>query len=227
MSTITVRKGVTFRSVIADCNALWRVERVSGGVAHCVVVNEPWEHNGRTYDGEYAGSRKPFYLDDVERILAYEERFRADREYGEDFFDGLDVGAIVHYNNGFRQFVRCEVVALDETQRTGTGQEYAPGTKLLQPVALCGDGWKQNDLVGEITHEGVRYMTLGYHARKVLTRTGAWRPHHGCVFESPGYSSSYARAGDPTGLPAIDLGVTLTQEQIDQLDGKTLGWVEL
>jgi len=223
----TVKIGTEFRSAYADSNALWRVVSIDGKYAECVIVNERWEHDGQWYDGDYAGVRKPFFVTDVRRAVEFAENLKARMDAADAWFDSLAPGQIVHYNNGFAEFVRCEVIVLDEPIRTGTGTVYEKGQKVLQPIALCGPGWERRDLVGEIEHEGTRYMTLGYHARKVLTGTGAWRPSDSCVYEAPTYSSSYARQGDPTGLPALDLGVTLTKEQIEYLDTAHLGWVPL
>jgi hypothetical protein len=52
MTRIPVQVGTKFRAAYADTNALWRVTRLAGDTAHCVIVNEPWEHNGQTFDGD-------------------------------------------------------------------------------------------------------------------------------------------------------------------------------
>lgn len=206
MSGITVKAGVTFRSVIADCNALWRVESVGGGVAHCVVVNEPWEHRGNTYDSDYAGMRKPFYVEDVERALRQAQVWDRLADEQEQFYSSLAPGQIVHYNNGFGEFVRCEAIVLEEDLRSGPS-EYKAGQTVLQPIALVGN-WKDGDLPHTYRDEhGEEHEIVPYHAKKVLTRTGAWRASASCVFEAPGYSSSYKRQGDPTTMDAIDLTV--------------------
>lgn len=221
MSTSTVKTGVTFRSAYADSNALWRVERVSDGIAHCVIVNEPWEYNGRTYDGDYAGVRKPFYVSEVEDKLAWEESMRESQKRNEDFFDGLEPGQIVHYHNGFGDFVRCEVIVLDEDTRSGPS-EYKAGTKVLQPIALVGK-WK-HDLPREYKDEnGQTKVVIPYHAEKVLNRTGAWRPHQSCVFEAPEYASQYRRnQGDPTGMKPINLLANLSTATLNAAAGVKL-----
>lgn len=198
--TFKVKRGIEFRSAYADSNALWRVASVDGKYAECVIVNEPFElPNGTVISGDYAGVRKPFFVDDVKRILEYEARLRASLDENEAWFDSLTPGQIVHYHNGFGEFVRCEVVRLTEDMRSGPS-EYKAGQTVLQPIALVGN-WRHD--LPWIDDEGVeRYP---YHAEKVVNRTGAWRPHQSCVFESPAYSKGYSRNGDPTGLPALDL----------------------
>lgn len=206
MTEIKVKKGDTFRSVIADCNALWRVESVSGGIAHCVVVNEPWEHNGHTYDSDYAGHRKPFYVQDVKSAIAMAQMWEQRANEQDEFYASLVPGQIVHYNNGFGEFVRCEVIVLDEDLRSGPS-EYKAGDTVLQPVALVG-AWKEYDLPHtRLDEDGVEREVIPYHARKVIERSGAWRASDSCVFEAPGYSSSYKRQGDPTTMEPIDLTV--------------------
>jgi predicted RNA-binding protein with EMAP domain len=51
----------TFRATHADGNPLWLVKAHQGRDTYlCEVVNEPIEVNGKTYDGEWAGTRKAF-----------------------------------------------------------------------------------------------------------------------------------------------------------------------
>lgn len=205
MSTL-VKKGDTFRSVIADCNALWRVESVSKGVAHCVVVDEPYEIRGNWYPGEYAGQRKPFYVKDVERMLHQAQVWKRIANEEDEFYASLVPGQIVHYNNGFGEFVRCEVIVLDEDMRSGPS-EYKAGQTVLQPIALVGN-WKPHDLPRTYTDDqGVERTVIPYHASKVLERSGAWRASASCVFEAPSYSSGYKKQGDPTTMEPIDLTV--------------------
>ncbi len=73
--------------------------------------------------------------DDVWAELGYEH---------EVFYDGLKPGDIVHYDNGFEDYVRCEVVlATPEIVKamSRVGDAHA-GDKVLKAVALVGD-WKE------------------------------------------------------------------------------------
>lgn len=51
-----ITKGMQFRSVIADCNALWETIRPSGKQAWiCQVIDEPFEYDGKMFASDYAG----------------------------------------------------------------------------------------------------------------------------------------------------------------------------
>lgn len=197
MTAIKVKAGDQFRSVIADCNALWQVDRVSGGVAHCHVVNERWEHNGRTYDSDYAGKRDVFMVSDVAHMLARAQAMRDRLAAADEFFAGLEVGQDVHYDHGFGQWVRCEVVAYDPSVHStnGLNKDMVPGRIVLRPYALVGPAWQPRDLPGWFVRaDGERIARYCYHAG-VIERGEVWRPDFACVFES---GKTDARKGDPT-----------------------------
>jgi len=201
---IQVQVGDTFRSVIADCNALWRVTRIDGDTAHCVVVNEPWKHNGHTYASDFAGRRQPFYVSDVASRIAQAQAWERVMQENDEFFDGLELGQVVHYHNGFGEFVRCMVVEYDYDFRTGPS-EYTAGQKVLLPIALVGN-WNPRDLPHEIRQaDGSVYESVPYHAKKVLTMSGAWRPSAGCVFESPSFKGNPRFQEDPSTMEPLDL----------------------
>lgn len=197
MSGSTVNVGDTFRSVIADCNALWRVDRVSAGVAHCHVVNEPWEHEGVTYPGEYAGRTDVFKVSDVAHKLAAEKAMRERRAKADEFFAGLEIGSDVHYDHGFGQWVRCEVVAYnpDVHHVNGLNRDMDTGRIVLRPYALVGPAWKPRDLPGWFVRaDGEWIARYCYHAG-VIERGEVWRPDYACVYES---GKVEPRKGDPT-----------------------------
>ena len=58
--TKRVKKGMQFRSTLADGNPLWVVKRSLGGAWLCEVVDEPIEIDGKVWTGDFAGAEKSF-----------------------------------------------------------------------------------------------------------------------------------------------------------------------
>lgn len=139
----------------------------------------------------------------VDRADAWTDLFAK----GDDWWASQPVGTVLHYDNGFEQYVRGEVVQID-------------GKRMLRPTALVGNviplgatteqrlerGWGTTDIVGRTAWGEVKY---GYHARKVMDGE-AWQPSTSCVVESPEYNAE-RRKVDPRGLPAIDFDALLPQ----------------
>jgi hypothetical protein len=133
-----ITKGLRFRSAIADTMALFEVTcRQGRGAWRCVVVNEPWEMDGKTYPSDYAGTTRVFLTDQVARAVAWEQYAKESRSAHEAYYASLTVGQIVHYMNMPKEFVRCEVVEKD-------------GKHVLRPVALLGD-----------------WYDIGYHEKQI------------------------------------------------------------
>jgi hypothetical protein len=192
-SDVKVAVGVQFRSIIADCNALWEVyEKAGPGVWRAEVVNEPVEINGTMYDSDHVGTCDVFDEDQIARSLRAAAMWEGLADRRGDYFESLTVGDIVHYHNSFGQYVRCEVV------RSEDGSENQ-----LQPIALVG-AWKPYDLPQRRANGEI---STPYHADKVLNRTGAWQPSDGCVYESPSFVKPRGEAEsiDPTALDPIPL----------------------
>lgn len=192
MARKRVTKGTTFRSSMADGNPLWKVLRRSGPESFlCEVVNEPWEHDGRTHDSDFAGHQDVFLESRILQILSAEELFDGLRQQTDDFYANLTVGNIYHYENSRGQWVRCEVVKEDT--------QY-----VLKPIALVGN-WRQYDLPYRRRNGEICYP---YHPSMVLAKPMSggevkttFTPNEGCIYECK-------RTGDdPRSLPAIDLSV--------------------
>jgi len=124
---IKITKGLRFRSAIADTMALFEVTGRQGrGAWRCVVVNEPWEMDGKTYPSDYAGTTRVFLTEEIVRHVAWEQYAKKCRDAHEAYYASLTVGQIVHYMNTRKEFVRCEVVEKD-------------GKHVLKAIALVGD----------------------------------------------------------------------------------------
>jgi hypothetical protein len=136
---------------------------------------------------------------DIEAILAQQAAWEDRRRVADDWFNGLELGSVVHYDHGFGQWVRCEVVAYDPAVHTtnGLNRDMEEGYVVLRPFALVGPAWKPSDLPGYlIRSDGEKVANYCYHA-KVIADGQVWRPDYACCFES---GRVEARKGDPTGM---------------------------
>lgn len=154
-------------------------------------------------------------LADVERMVEMEKSWhRAATEPNDVFYGSLKPGDIVHYHNGFGQYVRCEVV-------TAPGWKSKIGTPgiagvALKPIALIGhvrrgkeapypnevggtDGWYEWDLYRRFPDGEVH---RSYHVEQVLNGE-LMQPHASNMYEYEGF---HDRLGlDPRTMPPIDL----------------------
>jgi hypothetical protein len=108
--------------------------------------------------------------------------------------DSLQVGEIIHYDNGFGEYIRCEIVDKD-------GELHA------KAIAMVGN-WSERDLPRR-QKDGTIYY--GYHAEKILfpdkERSGTkthWIPNMSCIWE---YTDSPRKGPDPREMEPIDLSV--------------------
>lgn len=108
-----------------------------------------------------------------------------------DFWASIPYGAVVHYDNGFNQFVRGIVV----------DNPNEPGCKGIRPVALVGD-WGDNDLPRRRIDGSIYYP---HHAGGVVNAR-IFTPSDTCVYEAPAYRKGPGKI-DPTKLQPKDLTV--------------------
>lgn len=189
-----IEAGTEFRHVRADSNPLWRVtRRVGRGIYEAVCINEPVEINGESYDSDFAGEVDVFKADTIRRAMGLRAVFQNLESRDRDFYDGLAVGTIVHYHNGFGQFVRCEVVRYEDQMA-------------LLPVALVGH-WQRIDLPRRNAAGDIGYSTGGHFFGIASNPFTPWRPSTSCVYEAPDAVANVRRHGDPAGMPVIDLTV--------------------
>lgn len=187
-----VKKGMQFHHVYCDGNCLWEVKsRHAGDVWRCEIVN----------DSDYGGHVDVFT---EKQILAWVEQADAYKNIADTndaYYASLKPGQIVHYNNGLREFVRCEVV-------------NDKGANKLKPIALVGE-WRDYDLPH---YHPIRYEeVIPYHV-KGINEGNLFTPHYSNIFEAP---CRYHQDGEynPTNLPAIDLKLPpLTAHQVETRD---------
>ncbi len=184
MTTIQVGKS-TFHDTVADSNSLFRVIRkLPDGIYECVSEGD-----------EYAGTERYFSTAQLRDKLKWEQSMGRLFKRQDDYWSTRRVGEVLHYCNGFGQFIRGEVRKID-------------GEFKLMPIAMVGE-WKGfHDLPRRRPDGEIHY---GLHAKKIIDgdESGAWQPNEGCVYESPTCSSSYSHGVDPRTLPALDLSVPL------------------
>ena len=183
--------GIKFRSSYADSNPLWEVIKSRGkGVYLCrVVESEDW-----------FGTEDVFTAEKILSILNWEEVINGRDVQKEEWFESLQPGEIIHYDNGFREFVRCRVVRMD-------------GQNRLMPIGLVNNGqWDTHNLP---RRENTGEIYYPYHANKIReqNREDAWQPDPYCCFEFPKYEKSDQ---DPSEMPLIDLTLPEMTEEEEQ-----------
>lgn len=194
-----VKKGLRFRKVFADSNALWEVISKKGRkVWLCEIINEPIEINGNKYDGDYAGNQEVFQEEDILHCVQNAKFVEQLCDIHKTFYDALVPGQVVHYDNGHGQFVRCEVV------------QTAQGNK-LQPIELLGK-WLSHDLPRRKLDGSIEYS---YYVHKIFNKgnDSLIEPHASNIYECNGYSKRLW-VKDPSTLTPISLAIPeMTEEE--------------
>jgi hypothetical protein len=184
MKTTKIGPGTKFSSSYADSCPTWEIIRSRGrGVWEAKVVDSP----------DWNGVVKVFTDAEVKYSVGMGQTFKKIMSDHDKFYSGLTLGSIVHYNNGFEQYVRCEVV-MGNTRHDDTKSPH----KVLKPIALVGD-WT-HDLPKRHV-DGVVYY--GHHVNQI--RTGeCMTPNFTNIYEAKPVGQ---RGKDPRNMPAIDLSV--------------------
>ena len=200
---MSVKIGDTFRASYADSMPTFRVTKKAGPGVYLAIIED---------DMDYSGVEKAFTTQEIESSKQWAARFAKLAEADDDFWATVSEGDILHYNDGFGNFVRCEVVMGTEDNAGGVDRSENVGRLVMLPVALVGN-WKQFDLANRRPDGSISY---GYHARKVIEGNGAWRASTTCIYEAPDYSRGYAKHPDPRTLPALSLEVPEMTELEEQ-----------
>lgn len=112
-------------------------------------------------------------------------------EEADDYYSTLQVGQVVHYNNGDKSFVRCETVDDD-------------GEMKLKPVAMVGE-WSKHYLPMRRLNGSICLS----HYPKMIAEGEYFTPHTSCIYEHMDHKGNY----DPRNLPAVDLSVAEMTDQ--------------
>lgn len=149
-----VKVGTQFRSSYADSNPTWTVVEKRGRGTWIAEINAD--------ELDYAGTQGAFTTEQIEASVEWSNAMKKSGDDSNSFFDHLKPGSIVHYSNGFGQYVRCQVTKNHQ----------------LLPIALVGN-WKEYDLPKR-QKDGTVY--LGYHAEQIKSGK-TFRPHASNVWE--------------------------------------------
>lgn len=185
---MTVKVGDKFHSAYADGNPEWEViEKRGRGTWIATITPESLD---------FVGTNKAFTTEEIEGAKAMAALWDDMHDDHDAFFASLPIGAIVHYDNGFNQFVRCEVVA---STTTSHGRN-------LKNLALVG-AWREHDLPRRMA-DGSIYN--GYHAQQIIDGA-VFEPNYTNIYEARPEEEGMLRARsatiDPRDLPPIDLSV--------------------
>lgn len=172
-----VKVNDTFTDTYADGMVRFTViEKRTGDVWNCKVLQ----------DMDWAGLERVYTTAQIEAAKARDASWRRSANDHDTWWGSRTVGEVVHYSNGFRQFVRGVIV---ETE----------GKLQMVPTALVGE-WRTFDLPyyrkdGEIDFK---------HYPRAINEKTPMQPNCSNMYEYPGSQSSRERF-DPTDMLAIDL----------------------
>ncbi len=180
-----IKPGTTFSYPHADSNSLFTVvEKRGADTYQCEVKAHP--QHGTMID--WLGVKKVFGGEEIRGALNYSKTLSALSSRADNFWASRTVGEIVHYHNGFGQYVRGEIVA-------------TPDGMKMRPTALVG-AWT-HDLPKRGRNGEV---IISYHVKKI--RAGElMSPNDGFMFESPNFSRPMGASADfdPTKTEALDI----------------------
>jgi len=177
----------TFRAGYADGCPLWKVIKSVGPNAYlCEIVNEQVNIGGKVYDSDFAGTRKAFMGMEIAAIIESDKFCGSLENEAEAFYASLQPDQIVHYRNGFGDYVRCRTVK-------------ESGETKLKPIALVGE-WESHNLPRR-SRNGEVYN--GYHADQVINGK-TFRPHASNIYEYPKYER---KGADPAAMTPVNLTV--------------------
>lgn len=175
---------------------------VADGSAQYMVISEkPLKLVHIAFGDAYqvsAATIRGLTLTDVRRMVQADQFWDEIADDNATFLQKQKVGTILHYNNGFNQYVRQEVVEVN-------------GKKKLKPIALVGD-WRQFDLPHRDERGKIYYP---YNAKRVVEQELSDRLQISTTYESP-KCVKRDKMLDPRNLPVIDLTVPpMTAEQTE------------
>lgn len=183
-----IKLGTTFSYAHADSTSIFTVvEKRGDNTYQCEIKAHP-EHGTQI---DWLGTKKVFGGEEITRAIATSKLWDDFAKSADDFWRSCKVGEIVHYHNGFGQYVRGEIVRVD-------------GENKMKPIALVGN-WT-HDLPKRRIDGTVGYS---YHVKKIRfpDSDSPMRPSDSTMWESKNFSKPFGpnRNFDPTTAPALDL----------------------
>lgn len=151
---MSVKVGTEFQYTYADGNCLWTVIEKRGRGTWLAEINAD--------EPDYAGTQGAFTTEQIEGAIRMSNLWKKSSNESDTFFKGLQPGSVVHYHNGFNQYVRCQVMP----------------DKQLMPIALVGN-WREFDLPKRQRNGEIDY---GYHAKTIIEHK-TFQPHASNIWE--------------------------------------------
>lgn len=183
-----IKIGTTFYSHYADSASLFTVVAKRGADTYDCEVKAHPEH-GTMID--WLGTKKVFGGEEIRHKIATAKMYGRLAKEADDFWASRKVGEIVHYHNGFGQYVRGEIVRVGDQMK-------------MKPIALVGN-WT-HDLPKRASDGQVIYS---YHVKRIRfpDTDSPFQPNDGNMWESKTFSKPmgpYANF-NPTTAPALDI----------------------
>ncbi len=170
--------GAEFTSNFADSCPTWIVRKPRGNRTwECEVISDDW-----------TGNKKVFGTEEIELALQMDRMYKRSVSEHEDWWNNQPVDSIVHYHNGFGNYVRGVIVNDN-------------GVHKMKSTALVG-AWRPYDLPSRDSDGTIQY---GHHACGIVTGD-LFQPNYTNMFEYRKTSQS-PFPQDPTTWEAIDLSV--------------------
>lgn len=171
--------GVEFRDTVADAQPVFKVtKKIGPAVYEAVSQPEYVTINAQRVEIGYAGTVRAYKKADIDRRLQMAKFWEERVQQTQSFWQNQKPGTILHYDNGFAQFVRAEVVKVPRRQKNSRGTDYIGGVA-LKPLGLVGN-WQDMDLPRR-TMSGV--ITLGYWAKNIQDGE-LFQPNESTVWEN-------------------------------------------
>lgn len=187
MTTTQTKVGLYIGRIIyfsvADGYAVYKITKISKRVVHLEWVDDP-SNNPDKYVDRTLGSKGSISINRLKELLSCDEFFINSQAASNRFFDSLKIGQIVHYNNGFNDFVRCEI----------------DKEKNLVPIALVGE-WDKTRLPHYLNGK-IHYP---FHADMIRIKN-PFRPFYTTIFECPFFVTK-EHTIDPRKLEPLSLEV--------------------
>jgi hypothetical protein len=181
-----IKPGTTFSATHADSSSLFTVVKARGADTYDCEIKAHPEYGTQI---DWLGHKKVFGGEEIRRSIAQTNLFARLHREADDFWASRKVGEIVHYHNGFGQYVRGII------EKTAKGMQ-------MRPTALVG-AWRDHDLPKRGMDGEVR---LPYHVKQI--RNGEhFTPNDGSMWESKNFSGPMGPNAklDPTTAPALDI----------------------
>jgi hypothetical protein len=168
---------------------LWKVKKSRGkGCWLAEIIKEPTEGFA-----DWVGTQKVFGVEEIQSSIDTDKFYKEHANEHSKFYTSLKSGQIVHYNNGFEQYVRCIVVFIKNHTE-------------LKPIGLIGK-WHTLNLPSR-NADGQIY--LPYYPKKIA-EGDTFTPNTSAIVESPMYAGKKENVAT---MPLIDLTVPpMTKEQ--------------